>query len=231
MHTNSITKTISIFLAGDSTVANYPANEAPMAGWGQLIGKYFKENIIIRNYALPGRSSKSFIDEGVLDKILKEIKENDYLLIQFGHNDEKKYDPSRYSNPDNSYKEYLKQYINGARQHGAIPILITPVSRRTFDKNNNIECSHGKYPDSMKDLANTEQVTLIDLTRISKNYFESLGAEKTKNIFLHLKPGENKNYINGVNDNTHFHENGANEIGHLIVKELKSDSTLNKFIL
>ena len=215
---------ISVFLAGDSTVSNYPSKEAPRAGWGQVINRYFANNVIVKNYAISGRSSKSFIDEGALEQILNKIQPNDYLLIQFGHNDEKQYDSSRYTNPDTTYKSYLKQYIDGAREHNAIPVLVTSVARRDFDKNGKIVSTHGTYPQAMKDLGKEENVPVIDLSTISEAYFQSQGLEKTKNIFLHLKQGDSPNYPDGTSDNTHFQENGANEVAKLIINELKKSN-------
>ncbi len=230
--TKASPKSISVYLAGDSTVSNYPSKEAPRAGWGQVLHKYFTNNVIVKNDAISGRSSKSFIDEGALKKILNQIKPNDYLLIQFGHNDEKKNDSARYTNPDTTFKSYLKQYIDGARKHKAIPILITPVARRDFDKNGKIVATHGKYPQAMKDLGKEENVPVIDLSTISQAYFGSLGAEKTKSIFLYLKPGYNKNYPKGAGDDTHFQENGANAVAKIIINELKkSNIGLKNYIL
>lgn len=212
---------ITVFLAGDSTVSNYEAKAAPRAGWGQVIDKYFTKDVTVKNYAKSGRSTKSYINEGYLDKILNEIKPNDYLLIQFGHNDEKIDQASLGTDPDTTYKDYLKKYIDGARQHNATPILITPVGRRKFDKSGNIVPTHGKYPEAMKQLAKEENVQLVDLTTLSENYFQTLGADKTKDIFLYENPGENVNYPEGVGDDTHFQENGANEMAKLVVNELK----------
>ncbi|WP_090935939.1 rhamnogalacturonan acetylesterase [Pelosinus propionicus] len=222
---------ISIFLAGDSTVCNYKSERAPRAGWGQVIDRYFSKEVTIKNYATSGRSTKSFIDEGRLDTILSEIKAKDYLLIQFGHNDEKKDVLSLYTEPSTTYKEYLKQYINGARKHGAIPILITPVERRNFDTNGKIIASHGKYPDAMKEVGAAENVLVIDLSTASRNYIASLGPEKSKIIFMQLQAGDSYNYPQGSNDNTHFQEKGAIEIAKLIIEEmLKTDCDLKRYI-
>jgi lysophospholipase L1-like esterase len=143
---------ITVFIVGDSTVSSYPSNFAPLAGWGQFIGRYFAPEITIKNAAIAGRSSKSFINEGRLDKVAKEIKAGDYLLIQFGHNDENKDKPERYADADTTYKECLKKFIDAARQRGAMPVLITPVEQRRFDADGRILATHGKYPEAMKQL-------------------------------------------------------------------------------
>ncbi|WP_144552615.1 rhamnogalacturonan acetylesterase [Bacillus sp. X1(2014)] len=212
---------ITVYLAGDSTVSDYSSSFAPRAGWGQFIHRYFDDTIVVKNTATPGRSSKSFIAERRLESILKQIKKGDYLFIQFGHNDEKINDPSRYTEPNSTYKIYLKQYIDGARAKQAIPVLITPVERRSFSNEGRLRNSHGEYPKAMKELGMEEHVAVIDLTAKSKGLFQELGPDRTKEVFLWLEPGENKNYPNGVQDNTHFKETGANKIARLVLEGIK----------
>lgn len=207
---------IRIFVAGDSTVASYPANQAPMAGWGQMLGLFFSDEVEIRNEARCGKSSKSFIHEGWLKQILEEIAEKDYLLVQFGHNDEK---PNG-TEPFTTFQEYLAQYITGARQKGAIPVLVTPVHRRHFGDDGRLKNTHGDYPAAMKQLANALQVPLIDLWARTETLYQSLGPEASKRLFVWLAPNENSNYPEGVQDNTHFHECGAKEVAKLAVDEI-----------
>lgn len=227
---NSIREKIRIFIAGDSTACDYEPSRAPRAGWGQMIGRFFDQNrVAIVNRAISGRSSKSFINEGALDGILADIKSGDYLLIQFGHNDAKKEDPTRYADPD-TYQSYLTQYVNGARQAGANPVLITPVNRRRFE-NGRLVPTHGLYPKAMIALAKKENVPLIDLTERSRVLFEALGEEKTKELFLWLEPGVSVNYPEGVQDDTHFAEKGAIEIAKLIVQGIRElDLPLARYI-
>ncbi|WHY69923.1 rhamnogalacturonan acetylesterase [Neobacillus sp. SuZ13] len=215
---------ITVYLAGDSTVSDYSCSFAPRAGWGQFIHRYFDNTIVVRNAATPGRSSKSFIAEGRLESILKQIKKGDYLLIQFGHNDEKMYKPSRYTEPYTTYKSYLKQYIDGARAKQAIPVLVTPVERRSFTDDGRARNSHGEYPRAMKELGLEEHVPVIDLTAKSRVLFQELGPDRTKDVFLWLDPGENKNYPKGVQDNTHFQVAGAKEIARLVVEGIKESN-------
>ncbi|SMF28052.1 Lysophospholipase L1 [Priestia filamentosa] len=215
---------VAVYLVGDSTVSTYDSSVAPRAGWGQVFEEEFRHKVTVRNEAQSGRSSKSFIDEGRLDAVLSEIQKGDYLFIQFGHNDEKIEDPSRYTEPSTTYKSYLKQYIDGARAKKATPILITPVERRRFTEEGIAYNSHGTYPQAMKELGKEENVPVIDLTEKSKALYQELGIEKTKDLFLWLEKGEHPNYPDGVIDNTHFQGNGAREISHLVaegVKELK----------
>jgi lysophospholipase L1-like esterase len=213
--TNNI---ITIYIAGDSTACNYGPESAPRAGWGQIFQGFFDNGVAIRNEAISGRSSRSFIEEGALDLIKKDIRTNDYLFIQFGHNDEKIEDPTRYTEPDTSFKECLTRYIDTARNAGAFPVLITPVNRNKFGGDGKLEPTHGKYPKATIELAETLKVPLIDLTAMSKKLFKALGQERMKEIFLHLEAGENPNYPEGIIDNTHFQVSGAIEIAKLIIK-------------
>lgn len=221
---------LTVFIAGDSTACDYEPSRAPRAGWGQMIGRFFDQNrVAIANRAISGRSSMSFINEGALDGILADIKSGDYLLIQFGHNDAKKEDPTRYADPD-TYQSYLSQYVNGARQAGANPVLITPVNRRRFEQGRLVP-THGLYPEAMIALAKKENVPLIDLTERSRVLFEALGEEKTKELFLWLEPGVSVNYPEGVQDDTHFTEQGATEIAKLIVQGIRElDLPLARYI-
>ncbi|MFB3160209.1 rhamnogalacturonan acetylesterase [Neobacillus sp. 179-J 1A1 HS] len=218
---NSHKNRITVYLAGDSTVSNYDTSLAPRAGWGQVFDRLFDDKIVVKNEASSGRSSKSFIDEGRLDSILNQIEKGDYLFIQFGHNDEKVEDPTRYTEPYSTYKGYLKKYIDGARAKGATPVLVTPVERRRFTAEGIARDSHGVYPEAMKELGLEEKVPVIDLTAKSKALFQELGPEGTKDLFLWLGAGEQVNYPNGVQDNTHFQEAGAEMIAQLVLQGIE----------
>lgn len=224
--------TITVFLAGDSTVANYPNARAPKAGWGQMMDDMFDEHITVKNEAVPGRSSKSFIKEGRLDRILNQIHKGDYLFIQFGHNDEKMGDPARYTEPTTTYKRYLKQYIDGSRKRGAIPVLVTPVERRQFSDDDQALATHGQYSVAMIEVGKEENVAVIDLNKKSRELFQQLGPEKTKDLFLFLNAGENHNFPKGVKDNIHFQEKGAYMMARLVVMEIKSQKLpLQRYII
>ncbi|WP_223192403.1 rhamnogalacturonan acetylesterase [Paenibacillus sedimenti] len=210
---------MNIFLAGDSTMSEYDAATAPRAGWGQMLGSLLNGKAEVRNAAASGRSSKSFIDEGRLAPIEEAIGAGDFLLIQFGHNDEKD-DEVRHTEPFGTYQFYLNQYIETAKSKQAYPILITPVQRRKFGENGKLQDTHGQYPEAMKQLAAERGVPLIDLAALSKELLEQLGPEASKKLFLWLDPGEHPNYPDGVQDDTHFSEHGAREIAKLIVDKL-----------
>ncbi|UGB32050.1 rhamnogalacturonan acetylesterase [Metabacillus sp. B2-18] len=207
----------TIYIAGDSTAANCPEAEAPMAGWGQLFHTFFIDNIRIQNEAMGGRSSNSFIEEGRLQAILEQMKPNDYLFIQFGHNDQKSYGTEPYT----SYQEHLAQYILGAREKKAIPILLTSVQRRTFTEDGKIENTLGEYPEAMRQLAARLDVPLIDMWAKTKELYERFGIEDSKRLFTILLPNVHHNYPDGIEDNTHFSEDGALEIGKLVIEGMK----------
>ena len=214
----------TIFLAGDSTVCDQPPLSDPYlsyAGWGQMLSLYLKPGVAVANYAAAGRTSISFINEGRLNDILKVIKPNDYLLIQFGHNDEH---AGSGSLPFTTYEAALQQYIDGARAHQAIPILVTPVARRSFDSNGNIVDTHGDYPVAMRQLAAADKVQLIDLTALSMTYFQSLGPTGTKSVFCYINAGVTPDFPNAVADNTHFQVNGAIQVANLVAGAVKSQN-------
>jgi lysophospholipase L1-like esterase len=185
-----------------------------------MLGTFFGEEVTIHNAAMGGRSSKSFIDEGRLAAIDEKIGAGDYLLIQFGHNDEKE-DEARHTTPDGTFPAYLMKYIEVARAHGATSVLLSSVERRRFNEKGEVVHTHGDYPDATERLAREAGVAFIDLRRKSKALLESLGDEPSKRLFCWLKPGESPNYPDGVTDNTHFSEDGAKEMARLVVEGIR----------
>jgi lysophospholipase L1-like esterase len=212
-------KKCKFYLAGDSTMSDYQEDVAPRAGWGQVLYKYLPTSIEVVNKAASGRSSKSFIAEGRLEEIATNIAEGDYLFIQFGHNDQKD-DEERRTLPFTTYQSYLLEYIEVALRKGATPILITPVQRRSFDEQGKFYETHGDYPQAMKDLSSDKNVKLVDLSTLSKDLFTKLGSEETKRLFLWLKASEHVNYPDGVEDDTHFSQYGAEMVAELVAKAI-----------
>jgi lysophospholipase L1-like esterase len=204
-------------------MSNYDAAQAPRAGWGQMLQEFMKEEVNVYNEASSGRSSKSFIHEGRLAKIAKRLQAGDYLLIQFGHNDSKS-DEERYTIPSSSYKSYLKLYIELAKRKKAFPVLITPVQRRSFNELGQFIDTHGSYPTAMRELAKACDVPIIDLGEKSKLLFEKLGPEKTKELFLWIEQGGHINYLDGIQDDTHFSEIGAKKIAKLVIEGIKEQN-------
>ncbi|MFG2823011.1 rhamnogalacturonan acetylesterase [Kitasatospora sp. NPDC048365] len=208
----------TLYVAGDSTASAYTAAEAPRAGWGQALPAFATGHLAVADRALSGASSKSFADLGLLDGILADIRAGDLLLVSFGHNDEKTTDPARGTDPYTTYQAYLRRYLDGARERGALPVLVTSVERRRFDAAGHAYASHGLYPQAMRDLAAAEQVPLIDLQALSLAAWQRLGPEGTKAYFLWLAAGGN--YPAGVADNTHFQAHGAIELARTVAREL-----------
>ena len=211
---------INIYLAGDSTVCNYDPSVAPRTGWGQVLNEFLNDDVIVNNHASSGRSSKSFIQEGRLDEITNQLQANDYLFIQFGHNDSKP-DEERHTDPFTSFKANLNQFIQQARNKQAIPVLVTPVQRRSFNEDGSLIDTHGDYAVAIREVAQESDVPLIDLATHSHTLYEQLGPEKTKKLFLWFTPGEYLNYPDGIQDDTHFSEYGAREIAKLVIQSIQ----------
>ncbi|MET9892966.1 rhamnogalacturonan acetylesterase [Streptomyces sp. NPDC006465] len=201
----------TVHIAGDSTAAQKYADAAPETGWGMALPFFLGQDIAVANHAVNGRSSKSFIDEGRLGAILEVIRPGDLLLVQFGHNDEKTADPTRYTEPWTTYQDCLRQYLDGARAKGARPVLATPVERRKFDADGNAVPTHGDYPVSMRALAADEHVALLDIQALSITLWQRLGVEETKKYF---------NWTTTEQDNTHFNPPGAIAVARLVAAGL-----------
>jgi lysophospholipase L1-like esterase len=212
-------RAVSVFMIGDSTMSVYDASLYPRMGWGQPLGELFSaECAVVVDKAVSGTSSKSFFDRGDWAPIKDELEQGDYVLIQFAHNDEKSDDATRYTEPQTTYKQYLTTYVTDTREKGATPLLLTPVNRNNWS-GGGLSDSHGAYPPAMRELAVELAVELVDLTALSKEYFERIGQAETTALFLNLAPGEFPNYPNGNSDNTHFQERGARLIGQLAMAD------------
>ncbi|MEQ7895295.1 GDSL-type esterase/lipase family protein [Xanthomonas arboricola] len=199
-----------IFIAGDSTAAEYGAERAPQAGWGQMLQEWFDPaQWQVRNHAKGGRSTRSFIAEGRLDAIAKDLRAGDVLLIQFGHNDAKHEDPTRYTDPQGDYQQFLRRYIATARDKGATPILITPAARLLYDFGALLD-THGRYTLAMQQLAAQEHVGLIDLNASSSDWIRALGEQAARPYFLFVPE-------QGKADGTHFSRAGATAVACLVV--------------
>jgi fibronectin type 3 domain-containing protein/lysophospholipase L1-like esterase len=207
------------YLTGDSTVQTYDATAyAPQAGWGQMLDRFLDDDVAVKNHAIGGRSSKNFLTQGRLDEVLRAIRPGDYLFAQFGHNDATQGVDDRYASPDD-YKEYLRTYVEGARQRGATPVLVTPVSRRNFGPETGLfRVSFPEYVAKMIELADEEDVPLVDLSASSRAYLDEIGPEAAKAVFLHVDPGVFPNRPAGTVDDTHFQEYGAIQMARLVAQ-------------
>ena len=200
---------IVVYLAGDSTLAEKKPEKRPETGWGEMFQKYFDEKKVkIENHAQNGRSTKTFISENRWQAIVDKLKKDDYVFIQFGHNDQSKDKGERYTPPED-FKKNLARMVADVRAKKANPVLLTPIMRRRFDKDGKFYDAHGEYPDLTRAAAKDLKVALIDMHRESERLIVKYGAEDSKKLFLQLKAGENANYPNGIEDNTHFSPLGA----------------------
>ena len=222
---------VTIFLAGDSTMAAKLAEKRPETGWGEMLGQHFKDGkVVIDNRAQNGRSTKTFISEGRWQAIVDAVRKGDYVFIQFGHNDESKEKGERYT-PPADYRTNLERFVDEVRAKGGNPVLFTPVMRRKFDKDGKFVDTHGEYPDIVRAVAREKKAPLIDMHRKSETLLVKYGPEDSRRLFLQLKPGENANYPKGIEDNTHFNPVGAEEMARLAVEGIRENKlALRKYL-
>lgn len=210
-----------IYYAGDSIAAQKTIFAYPETGIGQALPLYLKPDCRVQNHAINGRSTKSFIDESRLDAISQDIQEGDFLFIQFGHNDEKKEDPSRYTDPSGEYQDNLEKFITTARNHKAYPVLLTPLCRRHFDENGTLKDTHGAYPEAVRQTGTRLNVPVIDLCELSRQKLAETGDENSRKWFMNFSAGLYDNYPDGKTDNSHLRYEGAIVFAGLIAEELK----------
>ena len=209
-------------MIGNSTMADKPYAKSNLEkGWGQVLPLYFVDGVKIENFALNGRSTKSFIDQGMWDTVINRISPGDYLFIEFGHNDAKKEDPKRYAAPYQDYKTNLERFIIETRNKGGIPVLCTPLSRRSFDSLGVLVDTHGDYPKVVREIAERMDVPLLDLHKKSMELLKKIGVESSKKLFMHVGPGEYEMTPDGKNDDTHFSGTGAFRMCDLAVEEIR----------
>ena len=213
-------KKIKVWLIGDSTMANKEIKAYPETGWGMPFRYFFDSTVEVDNRAKNGRSTKSFIEEGLWKAVVDNLNEGDYVLVQFGHNDEVK--TKKTYTTEEEFKNYLIRYINESRNKKAMPVLLTPVARRNFDSAGNVVGTHNVYSQIVRDVAKQTNVPLIDLDKKSQALLQQFGAENSKWLYNQLVPGEHPNYPEGVKDNTHFSEMGARKMAEIVLAEIRN---------
>lgn len=216
-------KKIKIYLIGDSTMCNYETNRLPLMGWGMPFANFFDSTVKIENKARGGRSTRTFISENRWQPVADSLQEGDYVLIQFGHNDEakeEKYKERYTSVPD--YKTNLIKFITESRNKKAIPVLITPVSRMKFDAVGKAQETHTEYSAAVWEIGKAYNAPVIDLDARSRNLLQQFGPEFSKMFFMQLDSLQHPNYPNGQKDNTHFNEYGARRIAELVLAEIRN---------
>lgn len=212
------------FLVGDSTVCDQ--TETPWCCWGQMLPAFFDHRLAVGNYAKSGASSHSFIKDGRLGWLLKRLRSQDYLLVQFAHNDQK-----LGLEPFGAYQESLSTYVDAALKLGATPVLVSPVQRTTFTKSGAFENSLGDYPGAVRCLASKRSIPLIDLSARSERLFRELGPEGAKIITVNGYAGRWPRYPDGVASKSHHTEYGAFELAKLVANEIVANvPALGKYL-
>ena len=207
-----------IFVCGDSTAASYNPEETRMVGWGQLLGD-FLPGVTVVNLSMAGRSTKTFLAEGRLEPA-GQADPGDLVLIQFAHNDENEKKPERYTAPWTEFTENLRFFIRFAREHGAVPVLLTPICMRIW-QDGKLQPTHGEYPAAMHAVAKEMNLPLIDLYTESFHIVESMGEEGSKALFMHFAPGGDPAYPDGSEDNAHTKRAGAERFAAAAARGLK----------
>lgn len=235
----------TIFLMGDSTMADYADNyepgksylntRYPITGWGQVFRPYTQKDSIKKlkgflkrnkkhhlvNLARGGRSTRTFFQEGRWRKVYENLQKNDLVLIQFGHNDAAETKTERYV-PLKGFKEFLRFYSELIKSKGAIPVLLTPVARNYPWRDGVLEDVHGDYDKAVKEVALETNTLLLDLNKRSREFFTKEGKEKSSTAyFMNFSAGVYEAYPEGSNDNTHFQTKGAEAVAQLVFDGLK----------
>jgi lysophospholipase L1-like esterase len=219
-------KPIRVYMIGDSTMSLYDKHQFPINGWGMPFANYFDNGIVIVNKAKPGRSTRTFLAENRWKPVADSLQTGDYVLMQFGHNDEG--DSIKYKDrftPVPDFKRNLIKFITETKAKNANPILITPVSRRNFDKDGKAKETHIAYTKAVFEIGDEYKVPIIDLDKKSRELIQQLGPERSKLLFMQLDSAEHPNYPVGRLDNTHFNDYGARKIAELVLNELKTQNS------
>src|SRR3954470_19072922 len=179
---------ITVYLIGDSTIANKETKAFPETGWGMPFANFFDSTVVVDNRAKNGRSTGSFLQEGLWKPVIENMNEGDYVFIQFGHNDE--IETKKTYTTKEQFTANVVRYVNETREKKGIPILITPVAGRKFDDAGKIVSTHEVYSELVRSVAAQLNVPLIDLDRKSQALLQQLGVENSKFLYNHLQPGE-----------------------------------------
>ena len=214
---------MTIYICGDSTAATYAPDRAPITGWGQVLGEFIPGANIV-NRAMGGRSTKSFLSEGRLVAIEKDIQPGDLLLIQFTHNDTSDL-VWRHTDPHTSFAANLEIFVDTARIHGAIPVLMTPIPRRYW-RNGELIDAHGEYPDAIRRVAMKRGVPLVEITGESMKALREMGEEATYPLYMNVEPGLYPAYPNGSKDDTHTQAAGARLFARIAAELLKQQNLI-----
>lgn len=213
-------KKITVYMIGDSTMADKEFKEYPETGWGMPFHYFFGPDATVDNRAKNGRSTRTFIEEGRWKTVTDELKPGDYVLIQFGHNDEVPTKRS-YTTPE-EFTRNLTRFVQDTRAKKAYPILLTSVTRRSFDSAGVLIDTHAQYAELTRQVAVRYHVPLIDVDSESMALVRKFGPERSKYLYDYVAPGENLNFPKGHEDNTHFSELGARKIAEIVARDIRT---------
>lgn len=211
-----------LHLVGDSTMADKTNLNYPERGWGQLLRAFMLPELSIINHAANGRSTLRFLNEGRWQLLVSDLAAGDYVLIQFGHNDQKQDDPARYAAVDSTYPQLLRRFISDVRSKGAIPMLATSICRRSFNDKGELENNLTDYAEAAHNVASSEKVELFDLNTQSCTDLTRFGPAKSQAYFIQVPAGLYQQFPAGKIDNTHLSLQGASWIAQLFVRDLKA---------
>jgi lysophospholipase L1-like esterase len=209
-----------VYLVGDSTMATKPL-DLPERGWGMALNGLMKDPAMIQNHAVNGRSTKSFINEGRWARIVAALQPGDFVVIQFGHNDEKIDKPGVGTDAATTFRDNLRRFIRETRAKHATPLLATPVARRKFDPAGKLQPTHGAYPDAIRAVAAEEKVGLLDLEAATSKWLQEVGDEPSRKFFMWIEPGKFAQIPDGRKDDTHFVGAGAVHVAELAIAQIK----------
>lgn len=222
---------VKVLMAGDSTMSDKSLYKEVTdtvsgekvkepfleRGWGQLLPEFLRDDVTVVNYARNGRSSRTFVEEGLWTELINNTKKGDIVILQFGHNDEV---PTKQSYTGAvQFRLNFVAFVNEVKVKGALPILCTSVARRKFDEQGILVATHDEYPEIIRSVAIQENVPLVDLEVITSDWLQDLGVEESKKVFHKLPAGVSRIYPRGINDDTHFNELGASTVAKLFLQD------------
>lgn len=221
---------MNLFILGDSTASVKEDNKRPETGWGEKIHHFLSPHVNVINLAANGKSTRTFIEEKRFDHLLSQLKSGDYVMIQFGHNDEKI--GERYTDPFSTYQKNLTYMVKEVLDKHAFPIIFSSITRRKFIHKKIDKYSIGMYPYSSKLLANRLKVAFVDMFNRTRKTLNYIGEKSSRKMFLIYGENEQMNYKDGIFDNTHLNPLGAYIIASLVAEGLTKlkDLELTKYI-
>jgi len=217
----STNRKVNIWMIGDSTMAAKNPECDPESGWGVEFKQFVNDKAIVYNHAASGRSTRSFVKEKQWAAVVDSMQPGDFVIIQFGHNDEKP-DSLLHTDPYTTYKQFLKKFIDETRAKGGNPIICSSIVRRHFDSTGKLLNTHGDYIKAAREISAETNVPFIDMEASTRKLVSELGSEKSKSLYVFCKPGECPKRPKGVQDSTHLNHDGASQISALFVNEVKS---------